>query len=311
MSSSCCCCAQIEQGHVGIVEDLGKFADVLPPGFHCFSLTRSVKGALSLKGQYHTAEVKSITSDQADVKCVLGIMYRVMPESCHLAYYRLNRADVQITNFVVGAVRPLIITKTLDALFLERDELSQIVKQELCEKMAEFGYEILDVLFANLIVEGRVRQSMNEQMTQRYNRELAEVRQNTSNIRQIALSNANVEVERLDGVGTAEARKILASAFTTASHEQAAIASSHDVGSGAQQSATVALKPPSEIEVMAMMLMMQYYDMLRDVKKTMTYFMPLASSSDTLAMAEEEDGRRIQHNGVKAIGSLRGPQRMQ
>lgn len=251
-----------------MVEELGKFADVLPPGCHCISLTKSVKGSLSLRAQYLRAEVKSITGDQADVTCVLGIMYRVMPESCHLAFYRLARADTQIRNFVVGAVRPLIVTKSLDQLFLERDELSAVVRKELEEKMAEFGYEILDVLFVNLSVEGRVRQSMNEQMTQRYNRELAEVQQKTANIRQIALSNANVEVERLDGVGTAEARKVLASALSS-SGVAAAAAGAKDHAEGSHHS--------SDIEVMSMMLMTQYYDMLRDVKKTLTYFLPLGA----------------------------------
>ena len=257
-----------------MVERLGKFDDVLPPGCHCTGLTRSVKGALSLKAQYLRAEAKSITSDQADVTCILGIVFRVMPESCHLAFYRLARADSQIRTFVVGAVRPLLITRTLDQLFLERDELSNTVRRELEEKMSEFGYEILDVLFVNLVVEGKVRQSMNEQMTQRYNRELAEVQQHTSNIRQIALSNANVEVERLDGVGTAEARKVLASALSTSASASAG------EGGGSEGA--------SEIEVMSMMLMTQYYDMLKDVRKTITYFMPLGASGERSVVGDNK-----------------------
>lgn len=266
---------------MAIVENLGKFVDVLPPGCHCFSCFESVRGTLSLKVQYTSANVNSVTSDQADITCVVGIMYRVMPENCHLAFYRLANPVNQIQNFVVSAVRPLIRTKTLDEIFLEKDELSNAAKSELVEKMSEFGYEIMDVLIVHLDVEYRIKNSMNQQMAQKYNRELAEVQQRTANIRQLALSQANVEVERLDGVGTAEARKVLASAFT--------VRDRHEVADQAHAS--------SETEVMSMMLMMQYYDMLKDVKKTLTYFMPLASAlsqkQDDDDEDEKEEGRMM------------------
>eukprot|EP00742_Colponemidia_sp_Colp-10_P022317 GILJ01026336.1.p2 GENE.GILJ01026336.1~~GILJ01026336.1.p2 ORF type:complete len:270 (+),score=37.77 GILJ01026336.1:1206-2015(+) len=256
--ASCCCCVTVEQGNLAIIENLGKFVDVLPPGCHITSCVESVKGTLSLKSQYTTARIQSVTSDQADVVCVVGIMYRVMPENCHLAFYRLSNPTGQIQNFVVSAIRPLIRSKTLDEIYLERDELSNVARSELVEKMAEFGYEIMDVLFVHLDVEGRIKNSMNQQMTQKFNRELSEVQQQTSNIRQLALSHANVEIERLDGYGTAEARKVLASAFSSRDHQEGAV------------------EVASETEIMSMMLMMQYYDMLKDVKKTLTYFMPMA-----------------------------------
>jgi regulator of protease activity HflC (stomatin/prohibitin superfamily) len=264
------CCVCVEQGSVGILESLGKFDGVLPPGCSSVNcLTHEVKGTVALHTRMLTAEVQTPTADQADVHVSVGVMYRAIPSKCHLAFYRLGSAGDTIRSFIVSNLRPLIRSKTVDELYLERDSLSNAIKGELETILSSFGYEVVDLLILEMKLVGRVREAVNQQVLQFYARSIASHEGNIKRIVQLAHSEANVEIDRLNGVGTAEARRIISSAFRQ--------------GMAAGNVEGNEVEGPSESEVMAMMLLLQYYDMLSDLKRGKTIFMPLIRNPDSNA----------------------------
>lgn len=254
------CCIVIPQGEAGMMEDMGKFTAVLPPGWHCIDCSKEVAGNVSFRTVMATAEVNAPTGDQADIHVKIGIMYRAMPSKCHLAYYRLSNPMEQIRSFIVSTLRPLIRSKTVDELFEERDELSAKVKGNLGEILEGFGYELMDVLILDLALVGRVRDAMNAMVVNKFGRLVASVEGNISRIGQLAIANANVEMDRLRGVGTAEARNIISASF------RAGMENGQGQSNGEE---------PTESEIMAMMLMLQYYDMISDLSVDRTIFMPM------------------------------------
>lgn len=265
------CCVCIEQGQVGVVESFGKFDGVLPPGFATINpCSQEIKGTVALHTRMLTADVHTPTADQADVLVTVGVVFRAIPSKCHLAFYRLNSAGDTIRSFIIANLRPLIRSKTVDELYMERDALSNSIKGELETILGGYGYEVVDILVMEMKLVGRVRDAVTQQVVQRYARSIAEHEGQIKRIVQLAHSEANVEIDRLNGVGTAEARRIISSAFrrgVSEGHEH----SEHHNNVGEET---------SESEVMAMMLLLQYYDMLSEIKRGKTIFMPLVRQHD-------------------------------
>lgn len=259
MSTCCCCWALVGQSNAGILETVGgQFYDVLPPGCTCFNPCSSkFAGVQTLRPQMITCDINAMTKDRATVYIKVGIVFRAIPSVVHRAYYSMSATGDQIRSLVIATLRGFIPEKTLDELFLERSHIATMIQQTVGPTLQNYGFEIIDVLLEDVDVRGPVRDSMNQQVFQKYNRVAQQCLGEIEKIKQITAAEGRAEADRLSGVGTANERTAIASAFQEG----------------------VSGPNGSDSAMVAMLLMIQYFDMVDALSKTgkvkpLSYFMP-------------------------------------
>lgn len=264
MTTCCCCWVLVPQGSAGIMEQVGgQFDDVVPPGLTFFNpCAQKVSGAQSLKVQILRCELNAVSKDRASVFVKCAVIYRAIPSQVHRSYYSMTGAADQIRSYVIANLRGLLPEKTLDEIFTERDHIASTIRKSLAETLANYGFELCDVLLEDIDVRGDIRNSMNQQVYQRYNRQVEQHLGDIQKIHQIAAAEAQAEASRLRGVGTAQERSAIATAFQQSMD-----------GFDANGSMKFA-------ELTALMLMTQYFDMVNDITvhgkvKPSSYYFPL------------------------------------
>jgi regulator of protease activity HflC (stomatin/prohibitin superfamily) len=101
-----CCFRCIRTQEVGIVEDLGQFKRLLPPGFHCIMWPLSnIVGKLSLRVQQLDVICETKTKDNVFLQVQVSVQYRVLQDAAYDAYYRLTDPRSQIQSYVFDVVR--------------------------------------------------------------------------------------------------------------------------------------------------------------------------------------------------------------
>jgi regulator of protease activity HflC (stomatin/prohibitin superfamily) len=101
-----CCCRCIRTQQVGIVEDLGQFKRLLPPGYHCIMWPLSgIVGKLSLRVQQLDVVCETKTKDNVFLHVTVSVQYRVLQDGAYDAYYRLTDPRSQIQSYVFDVVR--------------------------------------------------------------------------------------------------------------------------------------------------------------------------------------------------------------
>ena len=247
----CMCWVCIPQSQVGILESLGKFARVLPPGINCINpCTHALSGNVSLRVDTLETLVNSVTKDQTSVRLQVRIIRRVIPSLVHMAYYSLSAATQQVQSYVISVVRAATVQHSMDELFVIRQEIAFQLKEELTSQLARYGYEILDVLILDIDPRDDIKEAMNQQMVRAYQREANAHKAELEKISTVKKAEADAECKRLEGVGAAE--------------QQKAISSSFEIGFTMAQGQK---KAASESEIMAMILMQQYFTVLDDISK--------------------------------------------
>jgi regulator of protease activity HflC (stomatin/prohibitin superfamily) len=145
-------------------------------------------------------------------------------------------------------MRSQLPTLELDAVFEAKEELAIAVKNALTETMTAYGYQILQTLITDLDPDQRVKNAMNEiNSSKRLKFAIAE-RAEGDKILQVKSAEAEAEAKYLSGVGVAKQRKAIVDGLRTS------IVDFADNTSGT-----------STKEVMDLLLLTQYFDMLRDV----------------------------------------------
>jgi regulator of protease activity HflC (stomatin/prohibitin superfamily) len=241
----------------------GQFDDVVPPGLTCFNpCSQKVSGAQSLKVQLVRCDLNAVSKDRASVFVKCCIIFRAIPSQVHRSYYSMTGASDQIRSFVIANLRGLLPERTLDEIFMERDVIASTIRSSLAETLANYGFELCDVLLEDIDVRGDIRNSMNQQVFQRYNRVVQQHLGEIQKIHQIAAAEGEAEANRLRGVGTAQERSAIATAFQ------------HGMD-GFDRSGSIQFA-----ELTALVLMTQYFDMVNDITqhgkvKPSSYYFPL------------------------------------
>lgn len=136
----------------------------------------------------------------------------------------------------------------LDAVFEAKEELALEVKNALADTMTTYGYQIVQVLISDLDPDQRVKNAMNEiNSSKRLKYAIAE-RAEGDKILQVKAAEAEAESKYLSGVGVAKQRKAIVDGLRNSIVDF----SDHVEGSSTK-------------EVMDLLLLTQYFDMVRDV----------------------------------------------
>jgi len=161
-------------------------------------------------------------------------------------------------------IRAQLPTLELDAVFESKEELALAVKNALSETMSGYGYQILQALITDLDPDQRVKNAMNEINSSKRLKFAVAERAEGDKILQVKSAEAEAEAKYLSGVGVAKQRKAIVDGLKS---------SIVDFEGNVEGSSTK--------EIMSLLLLTQYFDMVRDVGQAnhcRTVFVPTSKT---------------------------------
>ena len=164
----------------------------------------------------------------------------------------LKSVNQQITSYVYDVVRAEVPKKTLDEVFESKDVIAQTIKAELTESMDDFGYQIIKSLITDIDPDPNVKDAMNQINATARLRVAAQNEAEADKIRQVKNAEADAEAKKLQGQGVAQQRAAIIDGF------KESISDLKEV-TGAEVKTQ---------DVMNMVMMVQYFDALRDIGTT-------------------------------------------
>ncbi len=239
----------VDQRTVALVQRLGRFLREAGPGFHVrIPFVDRVAGRINLRVQQLDVRIETKTEDNVFVQMVVAVQYFVLPDKVYDAFYKLDDATRQITSFVFDVVRARVPRSKLDDVFEKKDEIADIVRIELGQVMAGFGYGILKALVTDIEPDPRVKESMNEINAALRMRVAATERGEADRILKVKAAEGDAQSKALQGRGIADQR-------------QAIVAGLRDSVDEFRKS----VPGTTARDVMNLVLMTQYFDMLKEI----------------------------------------------
>jgi len=238
----------VHQKEAAIVERLGRFESVLHAGLHVIMPWQSVRGKLSLKVQELQVEVETKTRDDVFVKLQIAVQYFVIEERVKEAFYELSNPITQIESYIFDEVRSTVPRMPLDEVFQNKDEIAGAVKENLQETMTQYGYGIVRALVNDIAPDAKVKAAMNEINAATRMRKAAEERGEAERILKVKQAEGDAQANVLHGEGIAGQRRAIIDGL-------------RESVEGFEQ----AVPGATITDVMQLILMTQYFDMLKDV----------------------------------------------
>jgi len=243
------CCFIVSTAEVALIERFGLFTRLAQPGCNMVICPHEQQvGRLSFRVQQLNVRVETKTLDNVFLEAVVSVQYQVLRDKCYEAFYELTNPVQQITAHVYDVMRSELPTLELDAVFEAKEELALAVKNALADTMTGYGYQIVQVLITDLDPDQRVKNAMNEINSSKRLKYAVAERAEGDKILQVKAAEAEAEAKYLSGVGVAKQRKAIVDGLRS---------SIVDFQGTVHGSSTK--------EVMDLLLLTQYFDMVRDV----------------------------------------------
>ena len=250
----------VMQQTVAVIERFGKYLRVAGAGLHIkLPIIDNIVARMPLRIRQLDVDVETKTKDNVFVNSKVSVQYFVLPQNVTSAYYKLNDAERQITSYVFDLVRAEIPKLTLDNFFERKDDVADAVKRELSDVMDDFGYGIEKALITDIDPDQRVKDSMNAINAAQRDRVAAEEKGEAEKILKVKEAEAEAESKKLQGQGIADQRKAIVDGLK----ESVQVFKEGVPGTSAQ-------------DVMNLVLITQYFDMLKDLgdsSRTNTVFL--------------------------------------
>lgn len=275
----------VEQQKVAVIERFGKFARTAGPGLHFkIPIAETIRARISLRILQLDVRAETKTQDNVFVSIVVAVQYAVINDKVFEATYKLSDPTSQINSYVFDVVRAKVPKITIDELFERKDEIAMAVKEELNETMINFGFEIINSLVTDIEPDAKVKDAMNEINAAQRLRIAANEKGEAEKILKVKQAEAEAESKALQGVGVANQRKAI-------------IEGLQESVENFQES----IKGTTAQDVMNLVLITQYFDMIKDVgdnSKTNTILIPhspggisdlAAQVRDSMVIANEID----------------------
>ncbi len=279
----------VEQQTVAIVQRLGKFQREAGPGIHLkVPIIDKVVARLNMRVQQLDVAIDTKTDDNVFVNMIVAVQYFVLPEKVYQAQYKLDDARRQITSYVFDVVRAQVPSIKLDDVFAKKDDIAEAVKIELSHVMEGFGYGILKALVTDIEPDARVKDAMNEINAAQRMRVAANEKGEAERILKVKAAEGDAQSKALQGRGIADQR-------------QAIVAGLRDSVDEFQRS----VPGTTAKDVMNLVLMTQYFDMLKEIgasTKSTAILIPhspghLSSLTEQIRNAMMEADQVSEHTG--------------
>jgi len=251
---------QVRTATAGVVEKFGKFDRITRPGLHFLIPFAERVYFVDLMVKQAQFQVETKTRDNVFVQIPVSVQYQVLDDRIADAFYKLSAPQKQIESFVFNSILGHVPKLTLDETFEQQSGISVAVKVELDAIMSGFGFNILTALVTDIIPDVKVKAAMNDINAAQRAQVAAQARGEADKILKVKQAEAEAESKALQGKGiAAERQAIIDGLAASIEHFQQGIP-----GASAE-------------DVMALVLLTQYFDTLRDIGTrggTNTLFLP-------------------------------------
>lgn len=255
----------VRQKTARVIERLGKFKRVANPGLRFkIPFIDSKSRPISTRIEQLNVPVETKTKDNSFLTIKVAVQHQVA--DVQKAYYELQDPDAQMQSYVFDVVRAKVPEMDVDDVFQNKETLASTVKTTLSEKMAAYGFSIIDSLVVDIEPDKDVKEAMNEVVKQERLKQAAEQEGEGRKKLVVKAAEAQKERDKLHGEGIAAQRKAIAEGFHNAVEEI--------------RKAGEAITPQQAVELL---LQIQYYDMLRDVGATSGHTLFLTHSPASVA----------------------------
>ena len=244
----------------GVVERFGKFNRIVRPGLHVLVPFAESVYFVDLQVKQAQFSVETKTRDNVFVQIPVSVQYQVLDDRIFDAFYKLSAPQKQIESFVFNSILGHVPKLTLDETFEQQSGISVAVKVELDQIMSGFGFNIMTALVTDIVPDVKVKAAMNDINAAQRAQVAAQARGEADKILKVKQAEAEAESKALQGKGIAAERQAIIDGLSESiEHFQGAVpgATSEDV--------------------MALVLLTQYFDTLRDIGTrggTNTLFLP-------------------------------------
>ncbi len=243
----------VPQQTMVVIERLGKYNRILGPGLNFkIPIIERVAGRESIRIRQLDVPVETKTQDNVFVNLGVSIQFLAISEKIFDAFYKLTDVNQQITSYVYDVVRAEVPKKKLDEVFESKDEIAQTIKADLSGSMNDFGYSIVNSLITDIDPAPNVKDAMNQINATARLRVAAQNEAEADKIRQVKNAEADAEAKKLQGEGVAQQRAAIIEGFKSSIDDLKKVTGS-DVKTQ---------------DVMNMVMMVQYFDALRDIGTT-------------------------------------------
>ena len=232
---------------VGIVESWGAFDHLAKPGFHCIICPQySLPAVISMRTRM--LEVRCDTKTLDNVFCVVrvAVMYRVVDP--RKANYLLTDEVGQIRSYVANVIRSSLPKLDIDDAFVSKDDIAKDCLSTLAKQMLDYGFEIVNVLVTDLEPDSNVKASMNMIEASKRMRVAAAEKGEAEKILQVKAAEAEADAKYLSGLGVSRQRSAIVMGLRDTVTEY-----------------TGEVTGTSANDVLDLLLVTQYFDMMKDV----------------------------------------------
>ena len=239
----------VSTAEMAVVQRLGKFVRIAGPGLNFKTpWLEKVAGRVNMRVQQFRVEVETKTKDNVFVKILVSVQYQVLQDKVYEAFYKLQSPGDQITSYVFDSVRSQVPKMILDEVFEQKDNVADSVKTELSGVMKEYGYAIIKALVTDINPDEKVKNAMNDINAAQREQVAAQARGEADKILKVKQAEAEAESKALQGKGIADQRKAIISGLRES-----------------VEAFKESVEGASARDVMALVLMTQYFDTLKEV----------------------------------------------
>lgn len=260
------CLFTISTSEAGVIERFGKYDRTVQAGLNCVIFPfEALVGRVSFRVQQIDVRVETKTLDNVFITATVSVQFQVVRENVFDAFYSLTNPRMQITAHIYDVLRAELPTLELDSVFEAKEELALAVKNALSEVMSRYGYQILQALITDLDPDQKVKNAMNEINSSKRLKYAVAEKAEGAKILQVKAAEAEAEAKYLSGVGVAKQRKAIVDGLKS---------SILDFNDG--------VKGTNSKDIMDLLLLTQYFDMVRDVgqsRNCKTTFVPTAKTT--------------------------------
>ncbi|KEG05800.1 SPFH domain/band 7 family protein, partial [Trypanosoma grayi] len=245
----------VPQGRQYVVERLGRYHRTLDPGWWLvIPLLDKIRYCYSVKEQgVEIPNQSAITSDNVMVE-IDGVLFLRIVDA-EKASYNIENPVYNLLNLAQTTMRSEIGRLDLDTLFRERTQLNKNIVEVLRREAHDWGIECKRYEIRDITVSELVRRSMDLQAD-------AERRK-----RQLVLQSegeAQAEINRAEGLKTAQRLAAEAQRYTVVQHAEAEAAATEKMADAVAQSVTVVAasldKTPRSTEAVSLRVAEKYID---------------------------------------------------
>jgi regulator of protease activity HflC (stomatin/prohibitin superfamily) len=239
----------VSTAEMAVVQRLGKFVRIAGPGLN-FKMPwlEKVAGRVNMRVQQFRVEVETKTKDNVFVKILVSVQYQVLQDKVYEAFYKLQNPGDQITSYVFDSVRSQVPKMILDEVFEQKDNVADSVKTELSGVMKDYGYAIIKALVTDINPDEKVKSAMNDINAAQREQVAAQARGEADKILKVKQAEAEAESKALQGRGIADQRKAIISGLRES-----------------VEAFKESVEGASAKDVMALVLMTQYFDTLKEI----------------------------------------------